>query len=365
MIAPAGAITPAQPRWPCRVSSDERELAGLCQRWQALCDRCPASTPFQRPDWLLPWLRWLGAAEPWILTVHADEKLVGLVPLFLYRREQHDGGERVLALMGAGVSDQLGLLLDPEHERPALASILDQLGARRADWDVCELDEQHLGSPLASGAPARDGWLAVAPGWTVTSARQSVCPLLELPARVEQLAERVPARHLQRFEQYRRRARREGALRLERAGQGADTGDRERLLDELFRLHALRWQRQGQPGVLAQPHLRAFHGQVSEAFAGRDALALYGLWLDDRLLACWYGFREGRTLCFYLSGFDPAAAHLGPGTLIVGMVIEDAIARGVTRLDFLRGSERYKYWWGATDRVNLRVSLRISDSETS
>jgi CelD/BcsL family acetyltransferase involved in cellulose biosynthesis len=328
------------------------ELDALRPAWQALCDRSPACTPFQRPDWLLPWTQHLGPTEPWILAVHSAGHLVGLAPLFRYEREQDGRWHRVLALLGAGISDHLDLLIEPGHEPRTLTAILAELRARHADWDVCELDEQQPGSPLAAGAlsPGRS------PDWVVDIEPQSVCPRLPLPPRVEQLDQHVPASHLQRFRQSQRRARREGALRLERAGGR----NRERLLDGLFRLHALRRQQSGEPGVLAQPHMRAFHAQVAQAFAARDALALYGLWLDDRLIACLYGFIEKRTLYFYISGFDPAAAHLSPGTLIVGMVMEDAIERGMTQFDFLRGSEPYKYWWGATDRDNVRVSLRWS-----
>jgi CelD/BcsL family acetyltransferase involved in cellulose biosynthesis len=332
--------------------SGYHELQALRPAWQALCDRCPASTPFQRPDWLLPWIQHLGPTEPWILAVHSAEHLVGLAPLFRYERKQDGRWQRVLALLGAGTSDHLDLLIEPGHEPWVLAAILAELRARRADWDVCELDEQQPCSPLAAGAPlpgrSRD--------WVVEIERRSVCPRLPLPPRVEQLGQHVPASHLQRFRQYQRRARREGALRLERAGNG----NRARLLDGLFRLHALRWQQSGQPGVLAQPPLRALHVQVAEQFAARDALALYGLWLDDWLIACLYGFFEAGTLYFYISGFDPAAGYLNPGTLILGMVLEDAIERGMTQFDFLRGSEPYKYWWGATDRDNVRVSLRWS-----
>ncbi len=347
------------------------ELAALRASWQALCDRSPACTPFQRPDWLLPWVKYLGPAEPWILVAHSVDffvdlsvdhsaahpvdRLVGLVPLFRYRREQDGRQQRVLTLLGAGISDHLDPLFEPGREEPALAAILAELHARRADWDVCELDEQQPSSPLAAGAlpPGRSpDW----PGWSIDVSRQSVCPLLPLPPRVTQLDQHVPASHLQRFRHYQRRARREGVLRLEAAGER----NRERLLEGLFRLHALRWQQSGEPGVLAQPHMDELHAEVAEAFAARDALALYGLWLDDWLIACLYGFFEARTLCFYISGFDPAAAHLDPGTLIVGMVIEDAIERGMTQFDFLRGGEPYKYWWGATDRVNLRVCLRCS-----
>lgn len=342
----------ARARLRCRALGGEGELAALGAKWHALCDRCPEASPFQRPDWLLPWVRCFGPAEPWILAVHVDEerpgplsrRLIGLAPMFRYQR----GPSRVLALLGAGISDQLGVLIEPGWERPVLESLLSWLAARRARWDRCELDELSRTSPLAAGA--------LPPGWSAEIVRQSVCPVLDLPARVDDLAQQVPRRHLRRFHQYRRRARREGPLRLERAGARGH----ERLLDGLFHLHGWRWRERGEPGVLDAPALRRFHAQVAAAFAARDALGLYGLWLGDRLIACLYGFLEARTFYYYLGGFDPGVAHLSPGTLIVGMVIEDAIRRGASRFDFLRGSEPYKRWWGAIEQDRVRVCLRCA-----
>lgn len=351
-VARRSTVTAA--RLSCRVLDRYQALSELRPGWEALCDRCPGCTPFQRPAWLLSWVRHFGPAEPWIVTVHAvddaGERLVGLVPLFRYERERGGTWERVLALLGAGLSDHLDLLIEPGWEAAVLDAVLHELAGRSGEWDACELDEQPLASPLLGDA--------LPPGWSAESVHQSACPALTLPARVEDLDQRVPEGHVRRFEQYRRRAQREGALRLQRA----DARSKDALLDGLFRLHAQRWQAVGEHGVLAQPGMREFHDDVTTELAARGALGLYGLWLEDRLIACLYGFFEARTLCFYLSGFDPDAAYLSPGTLIVGMVIEDAIARGMTRFDFLRGSEPYKYWWGASDHGQVRVCLRWSGS---
>ena len=43
------------------VISDARDLEELRVQWLELWRRCPHATPFQSPDWLLPWWRNLGA----------------------------------------------------------------------------------------------------------------------------------------------------------------------------------------------------------------------------------------------------------------------------------------------------------------
>jgi CelD/BcsL family acetyltransferase involved in cellulose biosynthesis len=74
-------------------------------------------------------------------------------------------------------------------------------------------------------------------------------------------------------------------------------------------------------------------------------------------LAVLYGFVEKDTLYCYLQGLDPAAAHRSPGTVLVGMVLEDAAREGLGAVDFLRGREAYKYAWGAVDAPALRRRL--------
>lgn len=326
-----------------RLITGHAALAELREPWQTLCDRCPSATPFQRPEWLIAWARHVRGPRPWIVTVHDDhDELIGLAPLGL------DPRRRVLTLLGAGASDYGDVLVLPGREPAVLDAMLSAIGHRRARWDACELDEVRPStSPLTRFALPR--------GWSVQTSTQSTCPSLSLPSSVAELGGRVPARHYRRFQQDRRRAERAGALRLERATPASC----ERLLDGLFSLHDARWRARGKPGCLADPHVQAFHRDAAAAFARRDALALYGLHLDDRMIACLYGLEDRQTIYYYLGGFDPAAAQRSPGVLMLGLVLEDAIRRGRSRFDFLRGAETYKYWWGAEDRHTVRLRMTL------
>ena len=41
---------------------------------------------------------------------------------------------------------------------------------------------------------------------------------------------------------------------------------------------------------------------------------------------------------------------MSPGTLILGHSIRQAVGEGAHEVDFLRGQERFKYFWGASER---------------
>jgi CelD/BcsL family acetyltransferase involved in cellulose biosynthesis len=117
----------------------------------------------------------------------------------------------------------------------------------------------------------------------------------------------------------------------------------------------MRWKEFGESGVLADPHIQAFHREVTPELLDRKVLRFYGLRLEGRLVATLYSFFEREAVYCYLQGFDPAYASLSAGTLLLGAVLEDAISEGKKRVDFLRGQESYKYSWGVKDAPTRRI----------
>jgi CelD/BcsL family acetyltransferase involved in cellulose biosynthesis len=79
-------------------------------------------------------------------------------------------------------------------------------------------------------------------------------------------------------------------------------------------------------------------------------LRLNALRLDERIVATLYVLCAKRRACLYLIGVDPELETISPGTLIFGYSIQQALREGAREIDFLRGRERYKYFWGARDR---------------
>jgi CelD/BcsL family acetyltransferase involved in cellulose biosynthesis len=311
-------------------------LESLRGEWSDLCDRSPRVTPFQRPEWLIPWWRAFPPGEPWTLAIRKAGRLAALAPLLIYPNE----GRRTVAFCGGGVSDYCDVVTDPDGEAEAVAALLAHLAERRDRWEVADFE------PLPGDSPL----LRISQGRTEP---RDVCPRLDLPDRVEDLRDVVSTRQLANLRKYRRKAGSLGELRL----LTVDGRPWEELLDVLIRLHGARWQELGEAGMLGGDGLRAYHREVAAGFHARGALGLYALCLDGRPLAALYGFREKDAFFCYMQGFDPNQAKLSPGAMVVGGVIEDVIGRGMRRIDFLRGREAYKYAWGAADRETFRRVL--------
>lgn len=325
-------------------------LEDLRAEWAELWERCPYSTPFQSPEWLLAWWRHFGGAPAWTVTLRRGGRLVGLAQFYVYTHP--DTGIRQVTLVGNGITDRLDVLVDASVEDGG-ARILEHLAENRHRWDTADFADLHPDSPLLA---------APAPGGIRDAVEECASsPVLALPPDEEHLRDAIPQKLLTNLRHRRRRMDRAGRVEIARVAEHEVQAG----MDALFALHARRWEERAEPGVLDDPAVRAFHREVAAGFAGRGWLRLYTLRLDGRTVAVHYGFTARHRAYYYIGGFDPGIPQLSPGNLVVEHAIRDAVREGVGEFDFLRGHEPYKYLWGAQDRPLFRRRLWSSDFSPS
>jgi CelD/BcsL family acetyltransferase involved in cellulose biosynthesis len=316
------------------------EIEALAPEWRALWRRTPNATPFQSPEWLLSWWGCFGNAAPSVVTARDDDRLIGLLPLYLL----DEPGCRKLLPFGISLSDYLDGLIDPGYAELG-NRLLDSLKGVPA-WDECHLPDLPLGAALLAARRP--------PAFSEDRSDGETCPVLRLPSTVERLREVVPRKTLRYVLRAHRRTACVGDVTVTRA----ETSTVEPCMGELFRLHERRWQRAGGQGVCADPVVRCFHLTAAARLEDAGMLRLYSLRMGASLAAVYYGFTAKETAYAYLSGFDPDFAELCPGAQIIAHAIEEAVREGVREFHFLRGGEAYKYSWGALDRRNAARTLR-------
>jgi len=328
-----------------------RDLASaerLQPEWNDLWSRCPHATTFQLPEWLLAWMRSFEPSYPLLIQVRRSDQLVGLAPLFIYQSES----ERVLALMGGGVSDYLDILVDPDFASETLALIWNHI-KDEPDWTALDLTDLPSTSQLLH--PLHNDF-------DFSKTDHDICSGLTLPSKIDELKNLFPFRQLRNLRNARNRLHRAGSVHIEVAA-------RENLLsflDTLFDLHGQRWVLAGQLGVLADPAIQSFHKMVAPQLLVRSVLRLYALRLNGRIIASLYALFERDTASCYLQGFDPDYARFSPGVHLLGSVIADAVREGKQRIDFLRGREPYKQHWGPVESPTFRIqATRIPRLQTA
>ncbi|MGA1875832.1 MAG: GNAT family N-acetyltransferase [bacterium] len=323
-------------------------LKALQLDWLRLWSRCPGATPFQSPGWLIPWWEHFGQGELRLLTLRHEGRLIGLAP-FSISKASGSPVKRVL-LMGTGISDYLDVLIEPEFEQAGLTAIITYLDSIRPYWDMCDFQQLRPQSPLLR---AESGI------WSDTLILQDPCPVLPLPAAGKNLHESYSPHLSQNLHYYRHRAEKMGPVTIERA----DRSNFDELFTSFIRLHNERWQSNGGHGLLTDTDVQNFYRDAALNLLEAGVLRLYALRLGCRMAACLYGFIHKGRFYYYLGGFDPAFRGLSPGTLLIGLVMEEAILQGATEFDFLRGQETYKYRWGAKDQPNYNRQWRQESIE--
>lgn len=314
-------------------------MTGLGPEWKRLWEGVPDATPFQSPEWLLPWWDHFGNPAPSVLAARDNDELIGILALY----QLNNGGRKLLPI-GISLSDYLDALVAPEY--PALATMLVNAIVDLYGWDECYIPDLPPAAALLSAKLSASLQADRSDGET--------CPVLVLPKAVEGLREIVPRKTLRDLRQARRRAAALGTVTATPA-----TADNARaVMHRLFHLHELHWHQKGGSGVCADPVVRSFHLAAAEQMLRTGMARIYLLSIGDATAAVYYGFVAKGTAYAYLSGFDPDYAELSPGAQLIAHAIEEAVRQGAHEFHFLRGGEAYKYAWGATDRRNTALTLR-------
>jgi len=315
----------------CELIRTTSELEAFQSSWRMLWSEDAHATPFQRPEWLLPWWRQFGQPDLRAVVVFLQNRPVAFLPFYIYREPA--SGERQLLLLGAGTTDYLDGIFSPDCTPEHVQLAIDLLQSE-SGWDVLYAAQLRPESVLfqafnSHGAPDLRRFE------TESCSRMPAVSMAGLPVKIRRNAM-----------YYRNRAMRQGKLEF----TVADASNWAESFDALERLHTVRWQRSGEPGVLADPKVLAWHREALPLLQASGLLRLCCLLLNGEIIGVLYSLidpasRPKRTQYFYLTAFSIEHGDLRPGTLLLGFAIEHAAQEGVRMIDMLRGNEAYKKIW--------------------
>lgn len=255
---------------------------------------------------------------------------------------EHDSGLAVLSIEGDRVV--FGGEADLTDYHAPLGGGVDRLFAEIGDQVgsgvVFDLDSL----PLEAAEPVAKG-LGMA-GLTADIEQHSVAAVLTLPDTFDGYLEAIGKK--QRHEVRRKRRRYEETVgELHYESHHADGY----AFEEFVRLHR---RSTGSKGRFMTPeHEEFFRCLITTPGWRLDILRIPG---SERAAACLFVFVDDNGMYLYNSAYDPDLAEASPGVAILGAAIEQAIAEGLPRFDFLKGDEIYKFRLGATERPLFRVT---------
>ena len=126
-------------------------LHALRNDWEALLDRDPGATVFQRFDWTAAWYECFGRRKALHVLAVRDHagRLVGLVPTSV--AQITTGAPRVLNLLGWPIrlTEYVDGISEPVLARQVTEAVLEALDRQASDWDLLALPLVPGNRPLA------------------------------------------------------------------------------------------------------------------------------------------------------------------------------------------------------------------------
>lgn len=179
-MAPDRALVPKDSHLDRTVIGDGRAIEALADEWRALAS-IGAGSPFETPDWLLPWLRhYAGGRQPFVVTWRSDGRLVGLAPLVRWSERRAGRELRNLTFWGETRTPFRGwvdILATDEDRAAVTADFRAWLTTPESEWDVLHCLRLPAGSPTAA-ALADAGWFRT----SLTEILWSTEYVLDIPA---------------------------------------------------------------------------------------------------------------------------------------------------------------------------------------
>lgn len=325
------------------VRTDEAVFEDLAGEWDQLLATAAEANVYLTRSWTGAWWRAFGRgprlqacrSELHVVTVRRDGALVALAPLLSVRLGAGPLGVRVLMGIGQENADFGGLLV-ADGDAGALDAVVEhlasELGRGRTVLNLTRLADD---SQLLAALRSRLGT-----GWRFHQQEHEAYPFLDLRA-LEEPERQV--RKLLKKNDVPRRTRRLGEEG--EVGWVYDAPDPERGLAAFLRLHDLRWEGRAPNGPFTSIPGRAFLLDASRGLHAEGRLRLSFVTLDGRPIVGRFGTVFGGFYQGMKSGWDPTYATYGLGHMVVGRLIEQALADGLDGFDFMRGAGDHKAAW--------------------
>ncbi|MFX0135825.1 MAG: GNAT family N-acetyltransferase [Candidatus Hodarchaeota archaeon] len=327
------------------VIKNESDFFNLRNSWSKLLKETRLNSIFVTWEWLFIWWKHYGYNKKLkIIIIKEDNKIIGIAP-FVLSKNKFLGliTYSKIEFMGLGeaYSEHLHFIIKPGKETLVLNSIIYYFKQNSYKWDIIRLylDEQSNNINKIIN-------LFKLNYYKVVSNISNVCPYIELPE-CWKLYYSSLSRNMK--EHVRRKS---NLLNRKFKIKFTIINDHnlvDKALNILIYLHQKRQKEKGKIGSFSSKQFINFHKDIFSVFISNSWLKFYLLEINNKPVACLYGYRYNHIFYYYQSGFDTNWAKYSVGTVLMAFCINDAISNKLKIFDLLTGSEIYKYKWTKKD----------------
>jgi CelD/BcsL family acetyltransferase involved in cellulose biosynthesis len=333
-----------------REITTEDGFDGLQSTWDDLADRLPLRSPFLSWEWSRLWWRhFAGPNKLRILLFERGDEPIGIAQF--QQRRQGIGPLGITSLLpigwqdgGWGLTEQLELLF-PAAARSQLLTVLS-IWMLQKRWSAAWLPSLPVSEPVPAPLARQ----------VAKMAKPMSYPYRELPSAWEAFVSGLNKSMRDNVKYYPRLMARSGC---DYTWQIAQTPhDLSACLPTFFDLHRARAQAPMRPAHRDRfrlPERRAFLREIAPLLAAHGQLKVGLVRVRGETVAAQMWLEKGNVLFIYYSGHLPSWSKYSVGMVATLETIKDGIARGLSRVEFLKGDGQFKSRWDTRNRMHQHV----------
>jgi len=336
-----------------QVVTNEEAFLDLRNEWEQLFASNHLHSPFLTWGWVNAWLRYRAGPHRLKVLVNRDGRgRVQFIFPMIQRKTANPLRNRRLTLVcsyGSEASDYLGCLRTPAFNSQ-MAEIandgLQQMFGKRFSLEMAFADN-------LNDFPEKLESICRANGRATRLINDAVCPTTALPSSWDEYLGTLSSNFRSQIRRFYKRAMTTEGVRF----RSIEFSEAEDFVATLTRLNRQRISDKGEVSSLEDENVREFLVPAVAYMAEQGLAWMDVLEQDDEIVGASLHFVHGATAYYYMGGFREDAKHLRPGTTLFAHVIQRCIKRQFEVFDFLRGSDTYKYRWGAADRTTSKLDI--------
>ncbi len=314
------------------------------QQWNALLSCSGQNSPFLAHQWFDAWWQNFGRDRELEILFFRDrsESLVGIAPLM--------ESNNVLGFIASHeVTDYCDFFSNAEKHDEFYGDLLDHLQRNIPEYSHAEFINIPGSSPTLSVLPR----LANEHNMTCEIKEGESVPILRLPGSYQEYVTNLGRKNRHELRRKIRKLESLGHIRYE---QIKTSEELKPAIQEFISLHKRSnlskrefWQKR---------EMSDFFQTLTDHFSSESWVELNMLYFENRFIAALLNFWFEDILYFYNIAYDRDYASYSPGFYLFDRAIKHAIANQISIADFLRGGEKYKYFFGAEESKIYSLKLR-------
>ena len=319
------------------------EFLRLRVPWNRLLLSSSQNSIFLTHQWFTAWWTCFSEERSLEILIFTDDRdeWQGVAPLL-------KDGSSLQFLASQEVTDYCDFIVAQDREEDVYRTFLQTIRDDYPDLEVLELINLKSESATVNLFPR----LASEGGYECQLFESEVAPILELPSTYEDFLLGMKRKNRQELK---RKLKRMDQLQGAKLVEVTDQQSLQIWIHSFIELH--RKSGRSKREFWETPGMIDFFLEIVRQFSSENWLELSVLLDGKNPAALLLNFLYGDEIDFYNVAYDKKYAWYTPGLHLFHHRISKAISEGKRKADFLRGREKYKYYFGATDNKILNLVL--------